>query len=166
MRYHLHDPSLGGVIALRMVWEDGRMVKATVEENETGSTEEAAALIEVIRRWAVEGLDGTFTIPFRITMVGSDDPDFHRLAIVTGTVRDRAKIPLSGATITFTSVGSGAGGVPDGRTNREGIFIRSLIPAGEWTVRCAAPGYRAAIREGVSLESGEHRVLSFVLEPE
>jgi hypothetical protein len=166
MRHHLYDPSLGGTIALRLVWKDGRMTRAEVLENETGSTAEAADMIEAIRRWHIEGLDDVeFSIPLRIKMVGSDDPAFHQRAILTGTVRDEVGNPVHGAVVSLCPAGGEGDPVTKATANREGVFIRSLIEPGTWSLRCECRGYRPRTIEPITLTAGEHRKLQLVLEP-
>ena len=50
------------------------------------------------------------------------------------------------------------------RANREGIYVRTLIPAGTWDLTCTVEGYRPANILGVKLEPGEHRIEHFTLE--
>lgn len=166
MRHHLHDPSLGGTIALRLAWKDGALIRAVVVENETGSEAEAQDMIEAIRRWRIEGLDDVeFSIPLKIKMVGSDDPEFHERAILTGTVRDEEGNPVQGAVVSLFRAGGEGNPVARATANREGVFIRSLIPPGTWFLRCERRGYLPRTIEEVTLETGEHRRIRLVLEP-
>lgn len=172
MRFHMEDPSLAGLIVTSLTWEGGRLVSGEILKNETGNDDEAAALIEAMRGWQIDGLERrcTLTIPFRITLVGSDDPAFAERAILTGSVRDASGEAIGGARI-LAAPSPTAG--PDSlladaiqiRANREGIYVRTLIPAGIWDLTCTMEGHRPAAVLGVKLGPGEHRIEHFTLEP-
>jgi hypothetical protein len=49
-------------------------------------------------------------------------------------------------------------------TNREGIFVRTLIPPGTYDLECSLLGYRTASKARVDLSAGEHEREKFVLE--
>jgi hypothetical protein len=169
MRFHMDDPSLGGLIALRMAWADGRLHSAEVLENETGSDAEAQALIDALGGWQIDGLAGptAFNAAFRIRLVGSDHPEFPHRAILTGSVRDPSGAPLHGARISFSpSDAETTDEVPPATANREGIFIRTLIPPGSWDLVCSLEGRESANMDGVSLAAGQHRIIHFTLEAE
>lgn len=172
MRFHMEDPSLAGMIVTSLTWDGGRLVSGEILENETGNDEEARALIEAMRRWQIDGLGPrcTMTIPFRITLVGSDDPLFPESAILTGSVRDVSGTAIGGARILVApSPTAGRDSLlADAiqiRANREGIYVRTLIPPATWDLTCTKEGYRPAGVAGVKLGPGEHRIEHFTLEP-
>lgn len=164
MRYHHKDPEINGRVVFFMLWEGGILKDAEVVGNETGDAGLPDAIIENIREWKIEGLKGPahITIPFNVQLVGRDDPDFPNTAILTGEVADADGNPLHGALILIRP--EVAGRVYRTETNREGIFVTTLIPAGIWDLECSLPGYDTAARAGVDLAAGEHRRERFVLE--
>lgn len=165
MRFHLKDPSIGGLIVLRMSWANGRLSEAEVLENQTGVPEEAQAILAKIRQWEIpEILEvSTFTIPLRIRLVGSEDPDFPNTGIITGRVIDETGTALAGAEVRFLSSNGTSLGVPDAKTNREGVFIRTLVPPGTWTVASELEGHRSASTSDIQLGKGEHREIELLL---
>lgn len=167
MRFHAVDPTIGGLIVLDMVWDNGRMVAASVTTNETGNDEEPLALLETLRTWQIGGLEGPchLEMPFRIKLVGSDDPAFPDRAILTGSVRTPGGDPIAGATIRFTAEAGGPPSPNPARTNREGIFVRTLIPPGTWTLTCEAEGFRTTEVRDQELEAGAHVIRHFMLRP-
>jgi hypothetical protein len=166
MRFHHQDHTIGGLIAFVTVWENGMLDSIAVTRNDTGNDDLPAALIEKFRTWRIDGLDGPLetSLPLNIRLVGSDNPAFPETAIVTGTVTDDSGQPLNGAVVEFTTGASGQPAVPPARTNREGVFVRTLIPAGEWTITCSHSGFRSIVIEGVKLEAGKHHRETIVLE--
>lgn len=166
MRFHHLDHTIGGLVVFATVWEDGMLDSISVARNDTGNDELPAALIEKFRTWRIEGLDGPFEIglPLNIRLVGSDNPVFPETATVTGTVTDESEQPVHGAVVEFLAGSSGQSAVPPARTNREGVFVRTLIPAGEWTITCRHPDFGAVVIEGVKLGAGKHHRERIVLE--
>jgi hypothetical protein len=156
MRYHHQNASINGIVTLRMIWENGRLASAEVVSNETGSDELPASLIEKMRAWEIEGLTGPaeIVVPINVKLVGSDDPDFPQTAILTGLVIDRRGNPLEGAMVMLKPEAGGA--VLRAETNREGIFVRTLIPPGTWDLECSHPGYVTLVKQGLSLAAREH----------
>ena len=156
MRYHHRNASINGIVTLRMIWENGRLASAEVVSNETGSDSLPASLIEKMQTWEIEGLTGPaeIVVPVNVKLVGSDDPDFPKTAILTGLVIDRRGNPLQSALVTLKPEAGGA--VLKAETNREGIFVRTLIPPGTWDLECSHPGYVALLKKGISLTAGKH----------
>jgi len=156
MRYHHQDHTINGVVEIRMTWEDRILKSAEVLTNRTGSDDLPESLIEKMRKWEVEGLNGPteITLPVNVKLVGLDDPNFPNTAIVTGEVRDTAGNPLHGATILIKP--EVAARVYRAETNREGIFVRTLVPPGTWDLECSHEGYETALKQGVSLVAGQH----------
>jgi len=167
MRFHHMDHTIGGMIEFAMSWESGELTTVAVANNETDNADLAAALIEKFRTWRIEGLDGPFRInlPINIRLVGSDDPLFETRAILTGTVTDSGGQPLNGAEVRFIALRAGQEPVPAARTNREGVFVRTLIPPGEWSLQCSHDGWTPVIVAGIALTAGQHHRERIVLTP-
>jgi hypothetical protein len=136
-----------------------------VLSNETGVDAEAQALLDAIRRWEIPGLEGPVSIQtaFRIRLVGSDDPSFPERGIITGTVKDGDGMPVPRASIRFEPQGEGIGEANDARSNREGIFVRTLIPPGEWTVVVEANGFETYRSPTVQVTPRSHHIEHVVL---
>lgn len=166
MRFHHRDPTLNGLISFNMIWRDGRLVSCSATENETGSPEFARALVTAMERWNVSGMDTACDFPFtfRIKIVGSDDPTFSEKAIFTGTISDAEGKPVENARISLARSYGDDSTVPDGRSNREGIFVRTLIPPGIWNVRISCPGYVDFVQDEMDFKAGEHQTIKAVLE--
>jgi hypothetical protein len=158
MRFHHLDHNLNGLIRLDMRWEDGRMTSSSVALNETGSEEFANALIENIEKWYIEELTGPFdfSLPLKITIVGSDDSTFSEKGILTGEVTDGKGNPVAGAQVLLRSPDDPATALNPCRSNREGIFVKTLIPVGSWNVKVTAPGYEDVMIENLEFKAGEH----------
>lgn len=165
MRFHHMDHTLGGMIVFETSWENGNSTSIQVVENETGDSSLAASLIEKFSAWQIEGMEGTFAthLPIRIQLVGSDDPDFPNRALITGLVADADGEPLHRARLKFVPQQSGQESVPNATTNREGIFVRTLIPPGEWALECTYEGKTPVVVEGIMLDAGEHHRETIVM---
>lgn len=164
MRYHHMDHTINGIVELKMIWEDGRLKSADVLSNETGSADLPGSLIEKMRTWTIEDIAGPaeIVLPVNVKIVGLDDPDFSSKSILTGEVRDTDGTPIQGAMIMIKP--QVAGIVMRAETNREGVFVRTLIPPGTWNLECSHPDYEPAAREGVELPAGGHVRIEFQLE--
>ncbi|MBN2410709.1 carboxypeptidase regulatory-like domain-containing protein [candidate division KSB1 bacterium] len=138
MRFHHQDPAIKGLITLDMLWQDNKLISCAVESNDTGSEALASGLIEKLKAWEIDGLDGPFTtvLPLCVRIVGSDEPDFPNLAILTGFAGDKSGNPVRNAVIVLRSLSDPEIKVPYARTNSEGIFIRTLIPPGKYQLLC------------------------------
>ena len=156
MRYHHQDHTINGLVEIKMNWENQVLKSAEVVTNETGSDDLPEALIEKMKGWNIEGLDGPaeITLPVRVKLVGLDDPEFPNTAILTGEVTDQDGNPIPDALIMIKP--QVAGMVYRARTNREGIFVRTLIPPATWDLECSHSGYETVTKEGVSLAAGDH----------
>ena len=163
MRYHHQDHTINGVVDILMTWENRVLKSAEVVGNATGSDDLPEALIEKMRKWEIEGLDGPtdITLPVNVKLVGLDDPDFPNTAILTGEVKDTGGDPVHGAMIMIRP--ELAGMVFRAESNREGIFVRTLIPPGTWDLECSHQGYETVLKKGVSLAAGEHVRERFIL---
>ena len=164
MRFHHRDHALNGIIELKVRWEDGELTGTEVVANETGSDDLAEALLEKMQAWRIGGLDGPFetVVPINVKIVGLDDPEFPNTAILTGEIKGAEGNPLEDVMVLIKP--EVAGMVLRARTNREGIFVRTLIPPGTWDVEYSLQGYEAARKEGIKLSAGKHVRESVVLE--
>jgi hypothetical protein len=163
MRFHHEDPTLNGMVEISVTWQNGVLKAAEVMGNETGSDDLGNALIEKMQAWKIEGLDGPFetVVPINVKLVGLDDPEFPNTAILTGEVFDVEGNPVEGVMVLIKP--EVAGMVHRAQTNREGIFVRTLIPPGTWIVEYSCQGYETVTNEGIKLEAGEHVRESVVL---
>jgi len=164
MRYHHKDHTINGRVVIEMIWEGGALKSAEVVGNETGDEDLPGSMIEKMRGWNIEGLDGPaqVAVPFKVQLVGLDDPEFPNTAVLTGEVVDADGKPLREAMILIRP--QVAGQVHRAETNREGIFVRTLIPPGTWDIECSLSGYGTATKPGVNLSAGDHEREKFVLE--
>lgn len=164
MRYHHKDHTINGRVVIEMTWEGGALEFAEVVANETGDEDLPGSMIEKIRGWNIEGLDGPVqvAVPFKVQLAGLDDPEFPNTALLTGEVVNADGRPLKEAMILIRP--EVAGQVYRAETNREGIFVRTLIPPGTWNVECSLSGYGTVTKPGVKLSAGGHEREKFVLE--
>ncbi|MFH1311961.1 MAG: carboxypeptidase-like regulatory domain-containing protein, partial [Candidatus Eisenbacteria bacterium] len=143
MRFHHLDHRLNGIIQIDMHWDNGRMTSSSVAINETGNREFADALIENIEKWYIEELTSPFdfSLPLKITIVGSDDSTFSDKGILTGEIADSSGSPIEGARLLLRSSSDSSDTLNHCYSNREGIFVKTLIPVGSWDLECTAPGF-------------------------
>jgi len=167
MRFHHLDHRLNGMIQLHTRWEGGRMVSADVVRNETGSDDFGLELIKSIGRWNIDGLAGPFEIdlPLRIKIVGSDDSTYAEKGILTGEIYDEAGAPVSRARVSFKSASNSSDTLQTVRSNREGVFVKTLIPPGRWNVEIAAAGYRTVLFDTIELKKGDHLRRTITMRP-
>jgi hypothetical protein len=164
MRYHHKDHTINGLVAIKMIWEGGAITSAEVVTNDTGDDDLPESIIDNLRSWRIEEIQGPaqIVLPLNVKIVGLDDPEFPNTAILTGEVVDAGGNPLAGALVTIKP--EVAGMVHRAETNREGIFVRTLIPPGTWDLECSLLGYRTASKAGMGLSAGGHGREKFVLE--
>jgi hypothetical protein len=165
MRFHHLDHRLNGLIQLDLTWMDGRLASFSVARNETGNAAFAEALGAALKTWHIPDMAGTFatSLPLRIKIVGSDDSTFSEKAILTGVIRDRAGAPVRDAVVSFTSADDARDTLRHCYSNREGIFVKTLIPAGAWSVSCKAGGFDPAPPNRIRFKQGEHVRRQFAL---
>jgi hypothetical protein len=158
MRFHYDDPFLKGLVSINMTWGKGTLADAKVLENTTGNIQYSTALIEAMKNWNIPGLDDAWSsaIPIRTAIKGSDDPAFDECGILTGKVMDQDGKPVARAEVELRREES-AGERPDVLyTNREGIFIQTLISPGTFELRCSKPGYKPISIKNIIIEGGHH----------
>ena len=158
MRFHHFDHNLNGVIQIGMHWENGSMTSSSVVSNETKNDEFAQALITNIEKWYIKDLTGPFDIvlPLRIKIVGSDDSTFSEKGILTGEITDSKNNPIKAAKVIFRSSVNPTDTVRNCYSNREGIFVRTLIPVGSWDIEFTAPGFQKGLLQNVIIGEGDH----------
>jgi hypothetical protein len=81
----------------------------------------------------------------------------------SGTVTDKSGAPVSGATVTATSQGTGA--TRAAPTDDSGHYSIPLLPVGIYTVRAENKGFQSAETKDVRLQIDEQRELDFSLAP-
>ncbi|MBE0646917.1 MAG: carboxypeptidase regulatory-like domain-containing protein [Bacteroidales bacterium] len=158
MRFHNEDPDLKGIVFIHMEWVDGLLNSATIDSNSTGNKEFGSAIIEAMKTWEITGLaeNWVMTIPIRTAIYGSNHPEFHECGIFTGIVKDTEGNPVSGARLILTPVNDLNVKSDTVYTNREGIFIRTLIQIGNRKVECSKDDYKPTIIENLVFEKGIH----------
>jgi len=158
MRFHHKDHTLNGMIVIKMNWKKGSLQSASVDSNETGDAEFGSELIKKMKMWKISGLDGPFEtwLPLRIKIVGSDNPKFDERGIITGLVTGKNGSPLREAKVQFTPRQAGAASVRFALTNREGIFVRTLITPGTWDLRFSLDQYKSLFIKDIKLTRGSH----------
>jgi hypothetical protein len=167
MRFHHLDHRLNGVILFNMHWENGRMTSSSVVKNETNNEEFADALSANIEKWYIKDLTGPFDInlPLRIRIIGSDDPTFPEKGILTGEIFDYDGKPLKDAKLSFQSVVNSSDTLRNCYSNREGIFVMTLIPVGSWNIECTAVGFEKVSLKDISFGKGDHIRKKITLRP-
>ena len=78
-----------------------------------------------------------------------------------GTVTDKSGSPISGATVTVTSQGTGA--TRDTKTDDAGHYIVNLLPVSIYTIRVEFKGFQTTETKDVKLQVDEQRELDFTL---
>ncbi len=81
----------------------------------------------------------------------------------SGTVTDKSGSPVSGASVTVTSQGTGA--VRDANTDEAGHYIFNLLPVSVYTIRVEFKGFQPVETKDVKLQVDEQRELDFTLSP-
>jgi hypothetical protein len=81
----------------------------------------------------------------------------------SGTVIDKTGAPISGATVTATSQGTGA--VRSTVTDDTGHYLIPLLPVGVYTVRVENKGFQTVASKDMKLQVDESREVDFSLAP-
>jgi hypothetical protein len=158
MRYHYDDPWLKGKAVIDMSWRQGRLENAEVLENTTGEPAFGEDLITAMKGWEIKELSESWSsaLPVRTTIKGSDDPDFGEYGILTGKISDKDGNPLPEAGLVLVPTDKTSNKSIALHTNREGIFIETLIPPGTWQLSCNVKGYKPLTIENIVIEKGRH----------
>jgi hypothetical protein len=165
VRFHYKDPYLKGIVLIQMNWQHNQLFSATIDSNSTGNDDYAEALVKAMNKWTISGLteNWTTTLPIKTEIAGSNDPTFHKQGILTGKVLDINEDPVSNAKLDLTPFNVISGKTKTFYTNREGIFIQTLIPTGDWSLVCTKDGYSTLTIQGLSFGDGEHVRKSIIL---
>ncbi|MCK4754304.1 MAG: carboxypeptidase regulatory-like domain-containing protein [Calditrichia bacterium] len=165
MRFHHQDHTLNGLMVFEIKWKNGKMQSANILENETGNEEFAKDLIEKMQTWYIKGIEEHFemNLPLRFRIVGSNDSTFSTKSILTGEVKDKKGDSVKDAKIDFIATSNIQDSIAACYTNREGIFVRTLIPSGLWDIRCSCEGYQDILIKNFNFVSGEHHRQTFLL---
>jgi len=141
-----------------MEWVNGRLNSASVDSNSTGNNDIGPAFIVALKKWNIPGLPERWesAIPFRARIVGSESPNFREKGIFMGKVSDRQGRPVEGAMIILRPEDIAGAKQDTITTNREGIFIWTLIEPGLWEIDCIKQGYRLGKTLKVTIEPGIH----------
>lgn len=156
MRFHHKDERLSGKIHIQTEWKDGKLIFSQILKNETGDKEFGLAIADKLKNWQIKNLIGNFsiTIPFRIKLVGTDNPDFQKHGMITGKIVNEGNKPLHNALINFISENGNF--VAATRTNREGIYVKTLIKPGKYIINVSKDEYRSYTTSEFKLGRGEH----------
>lgn len=158
MRYHYEDPWLQGRALINMTWTQGRLEDAEVLENSTGNPGFGIDLIAAMKSWEIKKISGPWSsaLPIKTSIKGSEEPDFAEYGILTGKLIDREGKPLSGAGLVLVSTDKTSIKSRALHTNREGIFIETLIFPGTYQLTCNVKGYAPVTIENIVIEKGKH----------
>ena len=80
---------------------------------------------------------------------------------IAGTVRDTTGGVMAGVTVSATNLDTGA--IRDATTDTAGAYQILSVPAGEYDVAAAAPGFQTSIRNRMAVTVGGSLALSFEL---
>lgn len=160
MRFHHHDPGLNGLVIINMEWINGRLNSASVDSNSTGNNDIGPDFIVALKKWNIPGLPERWesAIPLRVMIVGSENPSFGEKGIFTGRVTDLQGMPVEGSMIILRPEDIAGAKQDTITTNREGIFIWTLIEPGSWEIDCIKQGYRLEKTLKVTIEPGMHLI--------
>jgi hypothetical protein len=158
MRFHNQDPYLRGVARITMDWRHGKLASASVDSNTVGDPALGPALIAAMKGWSIPGMSEGWvaTVPFKTEIRGGGDPSFPERGIFTGMVTDVSGTPIHGARLVLAPRDTLQARPDTTYTNREGIFICTLIKPGRWRLECSRDGYIQAIVDTLDFERGRH----------
>ncbi len=157
MRFHNDDPALKGRAVISMNWQKGILISASVVNNTTGNPDFGLDLIAAMKKWIIPGMTESWrsTIPISTVIYGSENPEFPNCGILTGNVTDESGNPVYHAKLILTPSES-LNAKPDTiYTNREGIYIITLIPVGDWKLECLKDDYLPTVIGKLTFEKGK-----------
>ena len=82
---------------------------------------------------------------------------------IEGTVLDQNKGAVPNVVITVTNIGTGA--ARSVSTDEGGSFRFPLLPLGTYRISAEAASFKKAVREGITLATGQTAVVNLILEP-
>src|SRR5215831_19613801 len=80
----------------------------------------------------------------------------------SGTVKDARGAAIPRAKVTAVAVSTGV--TTTTLTETSGAYAIPFLQPGEYTLRAEAPAFKVAVRQGLTLSTGEHPVIDFELE--
>ena len=80
----------------------------------------------------------------------------------SGTVKDRQGAAIPRAKVTASAVSTGV--TTTTLTETSGAYTIPFLQPSEYTLRAEAPAFKVAVRQGLTLSTGEHPVIDFELE--
>lgn len=101
------------------------------------------------------------TLPVLLLCAAMAPLSAQRVVSVDGQVRDKTKIPLPGATVTFQLAGSSARST---KANKAGAYAFPHLTPGQYTVRVEARGFQTYEARDFHLSGTQNRHLNFVLD--
>src|SRR4029077_14889162 len=84
-------------------------------------------------------------------------------ATILGTVTDKYRGAIFGATITVTNTDQGLL-VRRLTTSRSGEYVVPLLPTAHYEVGAEAPGFQTSVETGIELNVNDQRAVNFVLQ--
>jgi len=81
---------------------------------------------------------------------------------ITGTVADQSGAAVPGAAVTLKNADTAVSRTA--LTNENGKYEALSLPAGTYEMSASLPGFRTAVRNGVSLKVGQNAVVDFALQ--
>ena len=158
MRFHHKNHTLNGLIVIGLHWENGRLGYYSIERNDTNDENFANVLAENIEKWYIKDLVNPFNInlPLNIQIVGNNDSTFAQKGIFTGKIVNKIGNPIKGVKLNFISPNCKNDTLRSIYSNREGIFVKTLIPVGNWNIYFEADGFDNIVLEDIKFKEGEH----------
>jgi hypothetical protein len=148
-----------------MTWRQGVLEDASIAENTTGNTAYGESLIRAMEDWNIPEIHHAWSsaLPIQTAIKGSDDPAFANRGILTGKVIKQKNEPVPGARVILDGKGSLRGRSDTLYTNREGIFIQTLIMPGKWMLNCSKPGFETLSIKDLEIMKGSHSKQELIL---
>ncbi len=110
------------------------------------------AVTDGIYRWAVKAVytGNVYSTP----SLSNSIPKITQIGTLSGIVRNTSNVVIAGATVTA--------GTYTGTSNGTGAYSMQ-VPAGTYTVTCAAPGYTTGSQAGIVVVTGQTTTVNFNL---
>ena len=135
------------------------LVRSAGPDRQFDTGDDMAALVQVQTASLVN--PSQTTDPIEVHVEHERGP-FNGLGEITGTVIDLSGAVVPGATVEARMIGMAA--VRKAKTNPEGQFNMSGLPAGRYEIRVSSPGFRIAAISDLKLQPRDRAVLSAKLE--
>jgi A-macroglobulin TED domain/Alpha-2-macroglobulin family/Carboxypeptidase regulatory-like domain/MG2 domain/A-macroglobulin receptor binding domain/Alpha-2-macroglobulin bait region domain/Macroglobulin domain MG3 len=135
------------------------LVRSAGADRQFDTGDDMAALVQVQTASVVSPSQATDSIE---AQVEHERGPFNGLGEITGTVIDVSGALVPGATVEVRVIGMAT--VRKTKTNPEGQFTMSGLPAGRYEVRVSSPGFRIAAISDLKIQPRDRAVLSAKLE--